>query len=151
MIFTSSWAKIWPLVKCYHAGLIHTQACISLLIYNESSLKWLREIGKFVGREHKCTSDRKNGPGDIDAALVAFAQSGTEPHTRWLFSAISTPLHRHAHQSTVLIKKSICSGNKRWAVNTEPNRIIYVQMRVNESLGIDYLLPISQHLSVYRH
>jgi hypothetical protein len=72
-----------------------------------------REIGKFVGTEGKCTSDRENGPGDIDAALVAFAQSGSEPHTSWLFSSISAPLHRNAHQSTILIKKTICSENKR--------------------------------------
>jgi hypothetical protein len=72
-----------------------------------------REIEKFVGAENSFTSDRENGPGDIDAALVPFAQSGSEPHSRWLLSAISAPLHRSAHQSSILIKKSICSKNRR--------------------------------------
>jgi hypothetical protein len=161
MIFTSSFAKIWPLIKCYYMLLIHTQACIYFLIYNESSLKWLRlmkswkqfsgrrEIGKFVRREDKCTSDRENSPGDIHAALVAFAQSGSEPHARWLFSAISAPLHWNAHQSTVLIKESVCSENKRWAVNPGPNRTIYVRMRVNETLGVEYfVLNISASIDI---
>ena len=79
-----------------------------------------KRVQNLVRVKDTLTSDREDCPGAINATLVTFSQSGSEPHTRHLFAASSEPFHWNVHHGPICIEKAICHIDKRRTLKPAP-------------------------------